>query len=78
MPTKKDLHEAEHRLLKANADVLYQISRKGDLLAKKTPYKSLSGMDAVIRHLCDKHHWFPHDVRRLTVDDLSLLLEGDA
>jgi hypothetical protein len=60
-----------------DAQLKFEIARAGDALAKKMGYKDLRGMDAIIRYLCDKHHWFPHDARRLTVEDLLLLLSAD-
>ncbi|WDP88850.1 MAG: hypothetical protein HUN04_03510 [Desulfobacter sp.] len=48
----------------------------GDTIAKDQDYEDLRGMDAVYRYLIDKYHWLPHQVRALTVEDLSLLFDG--
>ncbi|MCP4721182.1 MAG: hypothetical protein GY860_17145, partial [Desulfobacteraceae bacterium] len=35
----------------------------------------LHGMDAVYRYLIDKYKWLPHQVRALSIEDLSLLFD---
>lgn len=77
MATKEELHEAEKKLYHAKAEMRYIMARQGDILAKKKGYKTLEGMDAIVRFLCDKHHWLPHQVRALSVEDLQLLLDGE-
>lgn len=77
MGTREDLHKAEKDVYQSDANMRYCIARLGDELAKREGYKGLEGMDAITRFLCDKHHWFPHQVRRLSTDDLGLLLDGD-
>lgn len=72
-----DLHAAEKRLLQVTAELSHTIARRGDKLAKKMKYGDLGGMDAIHRYLIDKHHWLPDQVRRLTVDEIQLLLAGD-
>lgn len=71
----KELHEHEKRIYHAEADLKLAISKIGDSLAKKHGYKNLHGMNAVTRYLADKYHWMPHEIRRLSVEDLSLLLD---
>lgn len=51
-------------------------SMLGDTIARDQGYEDLRGMDAVFRYLIDKYHWLPHQVRTLSVEDLSLLLDG--
>jgi predicted nucleotidyltransferase len=77
MSVKDELHEAERKCFISDAELRYITTRQGDALAKKKGYKDLEGMDAIIRFLCDKHHWFPHQVRQLSTEDLNLLLKGD-
>jgi hypothetical protein len=73
---REKLRDAEENALIRDAKLRSAISRKGDNLAKKEGYKSLDGMEAIVRYLVDKHHWLPHEVRTLSTDDLVLLLDG--
>ena len=52
--------------------------RIGDHMAEKEGYIGLKGMRAVHRYLIDKYGWAPEQVRRLTPEDLHLLLAGYA
>ena len=60
----------------AEGEMKSVFSMLGDTIAKDQGYEDLRGMDAVYRYLIDTHHWLPHQVRGLSVDDLSLLLDG--
>jgi hypothetical protein len=48
----------------------------GDHMAAKEGYVGLRGMEAVHRYLIDKYGWQPEAVRRLSTEDLHLLLAG--
>jgi len=76
VPTKKDIDESTRRLFVANAELLATIASEGEALAKANGYTGLKGLDAVHRFLIDKYHWLPDEVRRLSVDDLQILLAG--
>ena len=72
----KTLGEAEQNLFDEEAKLKGAFARLGDKIAKDKGYSQLSGLDAVYRHLIDKYHWLPSEVRSLSVDDLSMLLDG--
>lgn len=67
--------ESEQAMLHAEAVRKTDILAIGDQIAKQQGYKTLRGMDAVVRYLVDKHHWLPADIRRLTANELALLLD---
>jgi hypothetical protein len=48
----------------------------GDHMAIKEGYVGLKGMEAVHRYLVDKYGWQPEQVRKLSNEDLHLLLAG--
>ncbi|MGC9967049.1 MAG: hypothetical protein ABSE08_16735 [Syntrophobacteraceae bacterium] len=50
----------------------------GDHMAEKEGYIGLRGMQAVQRYLIDKYGWEPDQVRKLSPEDLHLLLAGYA
>lgn len=50
--------------------------KRGDDLARKEGYTHLDGLEAIHRYIIDKHHWLPHQVRTLTLEDYYLIL-GD-
>jgi hypothetical protein len=52
--------------------------RIGDHMAEKEGYIGLRGMQAVHRYLIDKYGWQPEEVRKLSHEDLHLLLAGYA
>lgn len=60
----------------AEGEQKHVFSMLGDTIAKDQGYEDLRGMDAIHRYLIDKYHWLPHQVRSLTVEDLSLLFDG--
>ncbi len=66
---------AEKQFL-AEGEMKSMFSMLGDTIARDQGYEDLRGMDAVFRYLIDKYHWLPHQVRNLSVEDLSLLLDG--
>jgi hypothetical protein len=47
-------------------------------MAEKEGYIGLRGMQAVQRYLIDKYGWEPDQVRKLSPEDLHLLLAGYA
>lgn len=67
------LHDAESRLFHAEADLKSVLARRGDKLADTFGYRGTDGLDAIHRYLIEKHHWLPHDVRALSIDDLTML-----
>ncbi len=70
------LQEAERNLFDEEAKLKYELARIGDKIAVDKHYEQLSGIDAVHRYFIDKYHWLPSEVRALSVDDLSMLLDG--
>jgi hypothetical protein len=48
----------------------------GDHMAEKEGYIGLRGMRAVHRYIIDKYGWEPDQVRKLSLEDLHLLLAG--
>lgn len=66
---------AEKQFL-AEGEMKSIFSMLGDTIAQDQGYEDLRGMDAIFRYLIDKYHWLPHQVRSLSVEDLSLLLDG--
>ena len=60
----------------AEGEQKHVFSMLGDTIAKDLGYEDLRGIDAVYRYLIDKYCWLPHQVRSLSVEDLSLLLDG--
>lgn len=66
---------AEKQFL-AEGEMKSVFSILGDTIAEDQGYEDLRGMDAIFRYLIDKYHWLPHQVRSLSVEDLSLLLDG--
>lgn len=72
----KDYQERAEQQFVAEGEMKSVFSMLGDTIAKDQGYEDLRGMDAVHRYLIDKYHWLPHQVRNLSVEDLSLLLDG--
>jgi hypothetical protein len=70
----EEIHEATERLYAADAQLKSAIARQGDQIAEDQGYKGMYGMDAVYRYLIDKYHWLPDQVRRLSTDDINMLL----
>ncbi|MCG8687988.1 MAG: hypothetical protein MI892_24150 [Desulfobacterales bacterium] len=68
--------DREEKRYVAEGEMKYVFSMLGDTIAKDQGYEDLRGMEAVYRYLIDKYHWLPHQVRSLSVEDLSLLLDG--
>ncbi|MCG8632231.1 MAG: hypothetical protein MI863_00305 [Desulfobacterales bacterium] len=66
---------AEKQFL-AEGEQKHVFSMLGDTIAKDLGYEDLRGMDAIHRYLIDKYNWLPHQVRSLSVEDLSLLFDG--
>ncbi len=52
------------------------LEKIGDHMAQKKGYVGLKGMQAVYRYLIDKYRWQPEEVRKLSPEDLHLLLAG--
>jgi hypothetical protein len=52
------------------------LESRGEALALKMGYGQLTGLDAIHRHLIEKHHWLPREVKALTPDELAMLTEG--
>lgn len=71
-----DYSETRRKIHVLNGEMAALLEEQGDALAKRMGYDGLRGMDALHRFLIDKHHWLPHQVRSLTVDELKLLLAG--
>ncbi|MCL5406413.1 MAG: hypothetical protein M1398_06815 [Deltaproteobacteria bacterium] len=52
------------------------LEKMGDHMAEKEGYVGLHGMRAIHRYLIDKYRWEPEHVRKLSPEDLELLLAG--
>lgn len=52
------------------------LERIGDHIVEKEGYLGLKGIQAVHRYLIDKYRWQPDEVRKLSSEDLHLLLAG--
>ncbi len=48
----------------------------GDHIAEREGYVGLQGMKAIHRYLIEKFRWQPEEVRKLSAEDLELLLAG--
>lgn len=71
----EEYQERTEKLFIAEGEMKAVFSRLGDQIAQDMGYDAIHGMDAVYRYLIDKYHWLPHQVRSLSVDDLSLLFD---
>ncbi len=52
------------------------LEKIGDHMAQKEGYVGLQGIQAIHRFLIDKYGWQPEQVRKLSAEDLQLLLAG--
>jgi hypothetical protein len=52
------------------------LEKIGDFMAEKEGYVGLHGMQAIHRYLVDRYGWQPENVRKLSAEDLQLLLAG--
>jgi hypothetical protein len=48
----------------------------GNHIAVKEGYVGLEGIEAVYRYIIDKYNWLPDQVRKISGDDLQILLAG--
>lgn len=64
------------RLHHAEADLKVTVDILGDLIAKEQNYDD-GGMEAIVLHLVEKHHWLPSDIRAMNSEDLRLVLSSD-
>ncbi len=71
----EEYQERTERLFVAEGEMKAVFSRLGDQIALDQGYEDLHGMDAVHRYLIDKYRWLPHQVRALSIEDLSLLFD---
>ncbi|MBU0971231.1 MAG: hypothetical protein KKC20_11325 [Proteobacteria bacterium] len=71
----EEYQERTERRYVAEGEMKAVFSRLGDQIAKDQGYEDLHGMDAVFRYLIDKYKWLPHQVRSLSIEDLSLLFD---
>lgn len=55
-----------------------RLEKIGDHVAEMEGYVGLRGMKAVHRYLIDKYRWQPEEVRKLSIEDIDLLLAGYA
>ena len=70
--------EVEYQLFDAEAKIKYSLARFGDHLAKKNKYRSdLQGIEAVMFHLMQKHHWTPSILRDMSIDDMRFALQEE-
>ena len=71
----EEYQERTERLFVAEGEMKAVFSRLGDQIPLDQGYEDLHGMDAVYRYLIDKYRWLPHQVRALSIEDLSLLFD---
>jgi len=71
----EEYQERTERLFVAEGEMKAVFSRLGEQIAKDQGYEDLHGMDSVYRYLIDKYKWLPHQVRALSIEDLSLLFD---
>lgn len=71
----EEYQERTERKFVAEGEMKAVFSRLGDQIAQDQGYEDLRGMDAVYRYLIDKYKWLPHQVRSLSLEDLSLLFD---
>ncbi len=71
----EEYQERTERLFVAEGEMKAVFSRLGEQIALDQGYEDLHGMDAVYRYLIDKYRWLPHQVRALSIEDLSLLFD---
>ena len=74
--SNENFHKTNEEHLVGEAKLKAEIGRMGDMIARHEGYENLFGMEAVFRYLIDKYKWLPHEVRGLSVDDLTMLLDG--
>lgn len=72
-PTELEDVQLELRLQEARFWNVYESI--GINLAKKYGYEDCDGIDGVYRFLIEKHHWLPHEVRSLSLDDVNMLID---
>lgn len=74
MPGKTML-DARRRVIQAEADLAYVLTRFGDKLSEDEGYSDVNGMEAVWLYLIRTHHWTPATVRAMTPEDMRFVLE---
>ena len=69
----KDTIDARKRLIRAEGDLAYILSRFGDTLSENNGW-SENGIEAVWLYLIRTHHWTPAVVRAMTSEDMRFVL----
>ena len=80
MTTELDesLETCTEKLMHAEADLKYALSRRGTQLAEQEGYKDLDGLDAIRYYLMQKHNWLPAQVKALNFDDLYFAMSQES
>ena len=73
----KEKYEIWKRLYEAEGGLAYGLAVYGDHIAKREKYKTLEGMDAVRFYLIHKFSWAPAQVRGMSYEDMSFVLQEE-
>jgi len=68
--------DVEGQFYVKEAELKAKLLEQADRLAQKNGYPSLKGMEALCRYFADKYGWLPEQTKRLTTEEISLLLEN--
>lgn len=72
-----EIDEARLRLAETTAKLHTFTLKFGDEIGRQKAYKGLSGIDAVVLYLVNKHHWLPADIRAMSQEDLRIVLNEE-
>ncbi|QLG93292.1 hypothetical protein HZF02_15560 [Pseudomonas yamanorum] len=75
--SEKEKYEIWKRLHEAEGGIAYGLAVYGDHIAKREKYKSVEGMDAVRFYLIHKFKWVPSQVRGMSYEDMSFVLQEE-
>ena len=75
--SEKEKYEIWKRLHEAEGGLAYGLAVYGDHIAKREKYKTVEGMDAVRFYLVQKFSWAPSQVRSMSYEDMSFVLQEE-
>ncbi|WP_289141176.1 hypothetical protein [uncultured Pseudomonas sp.] len=75
--SEKEKYEIWKRLHEAEGGLAYGLAVYGDHIAKREKYKTVEGMDAVRFYLVQKFSWPPSQVRSMSYEDMSFVLQEE-
>ena len=73
---REKIHEARTESGKTDAKLWESLLRNAEQIAHKAGFTELTGMDALCRLFVEKYGWLPEQTKRLTSDEVNLLLSG--